>query len=89
MRAILVSLACLAAACGSPRTPIEEHRAPADASLRTHPGSSELKHLELDETDGGIAPRNHRELLWGDYIDARGNPAVGWHSHDPVTGNAR
>jgi hypothetical protein len=43
-------------------------------------------HMTFDEN--GI-PVNHSEMLWGDYIDKQGNPAVGWHSHDPVTGNAQ
>jgi hypothetical protein len=43
-------------------------------------------HMTFDEN--GI-PVNHTEMLWGDYIDKQGNPAVGWHSHDPVTGNAQ
>jgi len=34
-------------------------------------------------------PSNHHEMLWGDYIDKQGHPAVGWHSHDPVSGNAQ
>ena len=34
-------------------------------------------------------PVNHTEMLWGDYLDKQGNPAVGWHSHDPVSGNAQ
>jgi len=43
-------------------------------------------HMSFDAN--GI-PTNHVDLLWGDYIDKQGNPAVGWHSHDPVTGNAQ
>ena len=43
-------------------------------------------HMTFDEH--GI-PTNHSEMLWGDYIDKHGSPAVGWHSHDPVTGNAQ
>jgi hypothetical protein len=43
-------------------------------------------HMTFDEN--GI-PVNHTDMLWGDYIDKQGNPAVGWHSHDPVTGNAQ
>ena len=43
-------------------------------------------HMSFDES--GI-PVNHSDMLWGDYIDKQGNPAVGWHSHDPVTGNAQ
>ena len=43
-------------------------------------------HMSFDEI--GI-PTNHTEMLWGDYVDKQGNPAVGWHNHDPVTGNAQ
>lgn len=43
-------------------------------------------HMSFDEN--GI-PVNHTEMLWGDYIDKQGNPAVGFHSHDPVSGNAQ
>lgn len=43
-------------------------------------------HMSFNEI--GI-PVNHTEMLWGDYMDKQGNPAVGWHSHDPVTGNAQ
>jgi len=43
-------------------------------------------HMSFDEQ--GI-PVNHTEMLWGDYIDKQGNPAVGFHSHDPATGNAQ
>ena len=43
-------------------------------------------HMSFDES--GI-PVNHTEMLWGDYIDKQGNPAVGFHSHDPATGNAQ
>lgn len=43
-------------------------------------------HLAVDEH--GI-PHDHTEMLWGDYIDKQGRAAVGYHSHDPVTGNAR
>lgn len=48
--------------------------------------SVEPYHMAFDES--GI-PVNHTEMLWGDYIDKQGNAAVGWHSHDPVTGNAQ
>ena len=51
-----------------------------------HSGSVEGYHMTFDES--GI-PVNHTDMLWGDYIDKQGNPAVGWHSHDPVTGNAQ
>jgi hypothetical protein len=62
----------------------------ADASRRAHPGPDHgAKHVILDELDGGVAPVNHGELLWGDYVDRQGRAAIGWHSHDPVTGNAR
>lgn len=43
-------------------------------------------HLAVDEN--GI-PHDHADMLWGDYIDRQGRPAVGYHSHDPVAGNAR
>ena len=43
-------------------------------------------HMSFDEN--GI-PTNHTDMLWGDYIDKQGNPAVGFHSHDPVSGNAQ
>ncbi len=43
-------------------------------------------HMSFDAN--GI-PTNHTDLLWGDYIDKQGNPAVGWHSHDLVSGNAQ
>jgi hypothetical protein len=42
--------------------------------------------MSFDEN--GI-PTNHSDMLWGDYIDKQGNPAVGFHSHDPVSGNAQ
>ncbi len=77
-------------ACGpTNKDPSPPPSPPPDASLRAHPGDPSLKHLELDDSDGGVAPINHHELLWGDYIDKRGNPAVGWHSHDPAIGNAQ
>ncbi len=50
------------------------------------PTQVEGYHMTFDSH--GI-PTNHHELLWGDYIDKQGNPAVGWHSHDPVSGNAQ
>jgi hypothetical protein len=43
-------------------------------------------HMTFDES--GI-PIQHTDMLWGDYIDKQGNPAVGFHSHDPVSGNAQ
>jgi hypothetical protein len=49
-------------------------------------GIVEGYHMTFDAN--GI-PTNHVEMLWGDYIDRQGHPAVGWHSHDPVTGNAQ
>jgi hypothetical protein len=42
-------------------------------------------HMAFDEN--GI-PHLHHEWLWGDYIDKQGKPQVGYHSHDPATGNA-
>ena len=50
------------------------------------PTQVEGYHMTFDSH--GI-PSNHHEMLWGDYIDKQGNPAVGWHSHDPVSGNAQ
>lgn len=55
------------------------------ASLSTDSGVQGY-HMSFDES--GI-PTNHTDMLWGDYIDKQGNPAVGWHSHDPVSGNAQ
>jgi hypothetical protein len=49
-------------------------------------GTVEGYHMTFDAT--GI-PANHTDMLWGDFIDKQGKPAVGWHSHDPVTGNAQ
>lgn len=49
-------------------------------------GTVEGYHMTFDAT--GI-PTNHTDMLWGDFIDKQGNPAVGWHSHDPVSGNAQ
>ncbi len=49
-------------------------------------GTVEGYHMTFDAT--GI-PVNHADMLWGDYIDKQGQPAVGWHSHDPVSGNAQ
>jgi len=43
-------------------------------------------HMTFDEN--GI-PISHEDMLWGDYIDKQGNPAVGFHSHHPVHGNAQ
>jgi hypothetical protein len=57
------------------------------APPHTHAESSiEGYHLAFDEN--GI-PHNHSEMLWGDYIDKQGRPAVGYHSHDPASGNAQ
>jgi hypothetical protein len=47
--------------------------------------SLEGYHMSFDENGVPIA---HTDMLWGDYIDKQGNPAVGFHSHDPVHGNA-
>jgi hypothetical protein len=52
------------------------------------PPAAEVEGYHLTFDANGI-PTNHVELLWGDYVDRQGNPAVGWHSHDPVTGNAQ
>jgi hypothetical protein len=48
--------------------------------------SLEGYHMSFDES--GI-PVSHSDMLWGDYLDKQGNPAVGFHSHDPVSGNAQ
>ncbi len=56
----------------------------AEIAVSPH-GTVEGYHMTFDAT--GI-PQNHTDMLWGDYIDKQGKPAVGWHSHDPVTGNA-
>lgn len=56
-----------------------------DAGTGTDAGV-EGYHLTPDES-GLHWP--HTEMLYGDYIDKQGNPATGWHSHDPVTGNAQ
>ena len=58
----------------------------ATASASAPTGGVEGYHMSFDAN--GI-PTNHVDLLWGDYVDKQGNPAVGWHSHDPVTGNAQ
>jgi hypothetical protein len=65
--------------------PAEHAEAAAGMSPSPHAGI-EGYHMSFDAN--GI-PTNHVDLLWGDYIDKQGNPAVGWHSHDPVTGNAQ
>ncbi len=64
---------------GAPPT-VQVHNQPAAG------GGIEGYHLAVDEY--GI-PHHHNEMLWGDYIDKQGKPAVGYHSHDPVTGNAQ
>lgn len=60
--------------------------AAGDTAHGGHNGEVQGYHMSFDES--GI-PVNHTDMLWGDYIDKQGNPAVGWHSHDPVTGNAQ
>ena len=60
--------------------------APAASASAASESGVEGYHMSFDAN--GI-PTNHVDLLWGDYIDKQGNPAVGWHSHDPVTGNAQ
>ncbi len=58
----------------------------AAPTSQAHPGSDvDGYHMSLEN---GF-PVNHTEVLWGDYVDKQGNPAVGFHSHDPVTGNAQ
>lgn len=63
----------------------------APPAVNVHQGQSAPKgveghHLAVDEQ--GI-PHSHSDMLWGDYIDKQGRPAVGYHSHDPVHGNAQ
>ncbi len=48
--------------------------------------SLEGYHMSFDEMG---MPISHTDMLWGDYIDRQGNPAVGFHSHDPAHGNAQ
>ena len=59
---------------------------PEAAAQDHHDTGLEGYHMSFNEI--GI-PVNHTEMLWGDYMDKQGNPSVGWHSHDPVTGNAQ
>jgi hypothetical protein len=60
---------------------------PSGAATEAPPaGEVEGYHMTFGAT--GI-PTNHVELMWGDYVDKQGHPQVGWHSHDPVTGNAQ
>ncbi len=95
--ALALVLALGVASCGptrevarAPGPEAAREDAPLDASTRRHPGHSDDKHLTFDEDlDGGVAPRNHTERLWGDYLDRQGRPALGWHSHHPDTGNAQ
>lgn len=69
---------------------------PPAAAASGHPGGdlahgglkAEVQGYHMSFDESGI-PVNHTDMLWGDYIDKQGNPAVGWHSHDPVTGNAQ
>lgn len=58
----------------------------AGASVAPPDSGVEGYHMSFDES--GI-PVQHTDMLWGDYIDKQGNPAVGFHSHDPVSGNAQ
>ena len=59
---------------------------PEAVAPEQHDTGLEGYHMSFNEI--GI-PVNHTEMLWGDYMDKQGNPSVGWHSHDPVTGNAQ
>jgi hypothetical protein len=69
--------------------PLDAGAAPSDASPRVHPAPGQ-KHMSFDDDpDAGSVPQDHADRLWGDYVDREGKPSVGWHSHDPVTGNAR
>jgi hypothetical protein len=82
-------------ACGAPRAtePSRNVVVEADASHRQHADEYDvhIKNYVMDEDDAGArAPSNHRDLLYGPYLDKKtGKPLIGWHSHDPVTGNAR
>lgn len=51
-------------------------------------GLGSVAHAHMTYDDAGI-PVQHIEMRWGNYVDRQGDPAIGWHSHDPVTGNAR
>jgi hypothetical protein len=61
---------------------------PADDIAHNEAVDTGLEGYHMSFNEIGI-PVNHTEMLWGDYMDKQGNPAVGWHSHDPVTGNAQ
>lgn len=61
---------------------------PPAATATASPAAGQVEGYHMSFDANGI-PTNHTELLWGDYIDKQGNPAVGWHSHDPVSGNAQ
>lgn len=65
----------------TPQVNVQQAGAPAPAD-----DGVEGYHMTFDAN--GI-PVSHTEMLWGDYIDKQGNPAVGFHSHDPVHGNAQ
>jgi len=66
----------------APQVNVQQAGAPAPVD----DGGVDGYHMTFDES--GI-PVSHTEMLWGDYIDKQGNPAVGFHSHDPVHGNAQ
>ncbi len=66
----------------TPQINVQQAGAPAPAD----DDGVEGYHMTFDAN--GI-PVSHTEMLWGDYIDKQGNPAVGFHSHDPVHGNAQ
>jgi hypothetical protein len=96
-RFLVVALSVGAGACGTaePMTPGHPaaaralDAAPAPAAVPDAQGYRD-KHLVFDdELDGGPVPQAHADLRWGNYIDREGRPAVGLHSHDPATGNAR
>jgi hypothetical protein len=61
---------------------------PLNMSAAYPPAESGVEGYHMSFDEQGI-PVNHTEMLWGDYIDKQGNPAVGFHSHDPATGNAQ
>ena len=62
------------------------HRAQRYENPPQAPRQVQICHMTFG--DDGI-PIEHTEMLWGDYVNQQGDPAVGWHSHDPTTGNAR
>lgn len=101
MVAVLVGLVGLAA-CGRARSAAPRDAAVpmgADAAAAVEPpvaaplgdlDNGGNKHMTFAvDLDGGTVLVEHKEMQWGDYLDRQGRPAVGWHSHDPATGNAQ